>query len=370
MPKHPRGDRPPAMMDVAAAAGVSHQTVSRVLNGSGKVADSTRERVLQAISDLGYRRNSVARALVTRRSGIIGVLTTTSAHYGPSTILLSIELAAREAGYLTVVAPLEDFAPESVNAVLDHFLGLAVEGIVIMAPVEEVAVDLSGLIVPVPVVAVTAASLGAATDVLPVSVDQVGGARQAVEHLIGLGHTDIAHVRGPENWFEAQMRESGWRAVMEAHGLPVREPRGGGWEASTGYEAGRELMAEGVPTAVFAANDNLALGVVNALCEAGLTVPGDVSVVGFDDAPATEYFRPRLTTVRQDFRRLGDKVVETLVDVIEGEARRGPVLLPAQLVLRASTARPGQSREGTAVTGGSGPGATSPAVRGGHVARG
>lgn len=340
MPAQSRGPRPPAMMDVAAAAGVSHQTVSRVLNGTGKVADATRERVLKAIADLGYRRNSVARALVTRRSGIIGIITTTSVRFGPSSILLSVELAAREAGYFTTVAPLEDFTPESINAVLDHFLGLAVEGIVIVAPIEEVAEDFAAISVPVPVVAVTSEALGEAMGVLPVSVDQDGGARQAVEHLVSLGHRDIVHVPGPPNWFEAQMRRNAWRTVLEEHGLPARVVGPGGWEASAGYRAGQAMLDGGVPTAVFAANDDLALGLIHALSEAGLTVPGDVSVAGFDDSPAAEFFRPPLTTVRQDFRALGGKVMETLVHAIDGEIAERPVLLPARLVVRASTARP------------------------------
>lgn len=333
-----RAGRPPSMMDVAAAAGVSHQTVSRVLNGSDKVTAQTRQRVQQAIDELGYRRNSVARALVTRRSGIIGIITTTSVHHGPSSILLAIQLAAREAGYFTGVAPLEVSTPETLRRAVDHFLGQAVEGIVIVAPLVEMAENVDLLDVPVPVVAVRSPMVAQAAGVLSVSVDQEGGARQAVHHLIELGHTDIAHVPGPPDWSEAQARESEWRRVMSEAGLPVREPVARGWNSQTGYDMGLQFVREGVPTAVFAANDELAFGLVRAFHETGLSVPGDVSIVGFDDIPTAKFFIPSLTTVRQDFHELGHQVVTTLIDAIRGDQPLNPISLPTQLIVRESTA--------------------------------
>lgn len=325
------------MMDVAQLAGVSHQTVSRVLNDSGKVTEATREKVLAAIAQLGYRRNSVARALVTRKSGIIGILTGTSSHWGPSTRLLAVELAARDAGYLTLVAPLPDFSRESLDGALDHFLGLAVEGIVIMAPVAGTGEDLQAFTAPVPIVVMASANLAEKDGMYQVTVDQEMGGRMAVEHLISLGHTDIAHVHGPRDWFEARQRETGWRAVLEEHGLAIREPVGGGWGASTGYEAGRALMDQGVPQAVFAANDELALGLMDAFSEQGLSVPKDVSVVGFDDAPAAAFFRPSLTTIRQDFAELGEDAMRVLVRAIDGETGIASMLVRPTLVVRGST---------------------------------
>ncbi len=335
-----RSGRPPSMIDVATAAGVSHQTVSRVLNGSMRVAPETRERVMKAIGDLGYRRNSMARALVTSRSGILGILTTTSVAYGPTSMLVSVEIAARKAGFFTVVAPIEDFSPSSLRQAVDRFLGLSVEGIVIFAPIEDVTEDLDVIDVAVPMVAVTPQEVPSAPDLLRVSVDQRGGARSAVTHLIGLGHTDIAHVPGPADWLEAQDREAGWREVMAEHGLPVREPLARGWDASTGYEVGLALARSGGPTAVFAANDELALGLIHALREAGRSVPADVSVVGFDDEPAARFFLPRLTTVRQDFDELGRRVIGVLTEAIAGGRPIEATSLDATLVVRASTAPP------------------------------
>lgn len=329
------------MIDVAAAAGVSHQTVSRVINGKGFVAQDTRERVLKAIDQLGYRPNSMARALVTRRSGIIGVVTSTSVHYGPSSALLSVELAARERGYFTGVAPIQEYTGTAFRTALDHFLGLNAEGIVIIAPFEDAARDFAEIDVPVPVVAITSARLGDVSGVISVSVDQAAGARQAVRHLIDLGHRDIAHVRGPRNWFEAQSREAAWRLELSRAGLPVREPLGGEWSASAGYEAGLALAdSDAVPTAVFAANDELALGVIRAFRERGVGVPGDVSVVGFDDSPSTAYFIPALTSVRQDFDALGHEVMRVMAEAIAGGTPERSVALPASLVVRESTAAP------------------------------
>lgn len=340
MPPQQQRKRPPAMMDVAALAGVSHQTVSRVLNGSGKVAEPTRERVVKAIAELGYRRNSVARALVTRKSGIIGVLTTTSVRFGPSSSLVAVELAAREAGFFTAVAPVTAFTHQEVEDVFDHFLGLAVEGIVVVAPVVELIDELATTALPVPVVAVTSGDVAGTAGVIPVSVDQAGGARQAVEYLVGMGHRDIAHVPGPSDWFDAQARMASWRAVLEEHDLPVRDPGVGGWDASTGHAIGRRMVEEGLPTAVFTANDELALGLVHAFHEAGVDVPRDVSVIGFDDAPTSEFFLPPLTTVRQDFHALGVKAVDTMVRAIAGTGSLHRTQLPAELIVRASVAAP------------------------------
>lgn len=332
--------RPPSMMDVAAAAGVSHQTVSRVLNASAKVAPDTRQRVLDAIERLGYRRNSVARALVTRRSGTLGLITTTSTHYGPTSMLVSIELAASRAGYFLAVAPIDSCTPDTLGDAIDHMLGLAVEGIVILAPIEDIAEDLGTIRVSVPVVAVTSASTAESLGVVPVAVDQYEGARLAVEHLVSHGHTAITHLAGPSDWFEAQGREKAYCDVMARHGLTPCVYSTRGWEASVGFEVGAAIANGTLPTAIFAANDPLALGLINAFTSAGITVPGDVSVVGFDDEPGARYFMPPLTTVRQDFRGLGEAVVTVMMHALEGRAPDAPTLLTPELVVRASTAAP------------------------------
>ncbi|WP_231367265.1 LacI family DNA-binding transcriptional regulator [Schaalia sp. ZJ405] len=332
--------RPPAMMDVAALAGVSHQTVSRVVNGTGKVAPQTRERVLAAIGELGYRRNSVARALVTRKSGILGIITTTSVHYGPASTLVAIEVAAREAGYFTGVTALEDFSRESLTEAIDYFLGLAVEAIVVIAPMTDIAEIVESIGAPVPIIAVSAANAVSIDSVRFVRGDQLEGARMAVRHLIELGHTDIAHVAGPEGWFESQIRREGWLIELRAAGLPIREAPYGAWEACAGFEAGKRLIAEGLPTAVFAANDLIALGLMRAFWQAGVSVPDEVSIVGFDDEPASRYFQPSLTTVRQDFTDLAQNALLAIRDAINGIGDAEPIVRPTELIIRDSTAAP------------------------------
>ena len=225
-----RNGRPPSMADVAELVGVSHQTVSRVVNGKGRVSPRTRERVQAAIEQLGYRPNSVARALVTARSGIIGVVTTTSAHFGPSSMLVALEVAAREAGLFTSVVALDRFGADDVASAFDHFSSLAAEAIVVIAPVDSLAEAVASQGASVPVVAVSGGrTFGRGVSV--VHADQRGGAHELAEHLMSLGHRDIACVAGPQEWFEARERVAGWREAMDEAGLSKREPLVGSWEA-------------------------------------------------------------------------------------------------------------------------------------------
>lgn len=329
------------MSDVAALAGVSHQTVSRVLNGTGRVAPATRERIHEAISTLGYRRNSVARALASKRSGIIGIITTTEVHFGPASSLVNVEIAAREAGYFTGLTVVADYGPTALTEAIDHFLGLAVEAIIVIAPIEGLAKALDLIEVPVPLVAIAAVNEVDEMRVLTVQIDQRGGAALATRHLIGLGHEDIVHIAGPAEWYEARARIAGWREALEEAGLPVREPLGFGWDSATGYTVMKGLIdSDELPSAVFASNDALALGAYKALAEAGLSIPGEVSVVGFDNLPSSEFFTPALTTVGQDFAALGRRAIEGVrAAIAEGGAARME-MVPTSLVIRDSTAAP------------------------------
>ena len=241
--------RPPAMSDVARLAGVSHQTVSRVLNDHPSVRPETRDRVLDAIATLGYRRNSAARALVTMRSGTIGVVTTGSALYGPTSTLIAVEEAAREQGYFVSVATIRRYDADTMHRVLEHFMDQGVEGIVVIAPQTDVAAAVDSFRAPVPVIMIAARDLpadGEATDVvrpapgalgapgaiLSIAVDQRLGARVATEHLLGLGHRTVLHLSGPLDWFDARERETGWRAALEERGGLV--PLGGGGRRAGG----------------------------------------------------------------------------------------------------------------------------------------
>lgn len=323
------------MHDVARAAGVSHQTVSRVINGHQSVRQETREKVQSAIDSLGYRRNSAARALKTRRSGTIGVLTTASSLYGPVSTLIAVEDALRAKGLFVGVAGLRP--NERPDAAIEHFMGQAVEGIVVIAPQVEVATSMIDIGAKVPVVMVSASSSAPARGFHTTSVDQVAGAQLATRHLVELGHRRILHVAGPQDWFDASARLRGYRAEIRKAGLKAPPVLAGDWTSERGYQIGVQLAAAELPDAIFVANDLMALGLVRALSEAGIDVPGDVSVVGFDDIDGAAFYRPPLTTVRQDFDALGRQCVQILLGLLGGAAVAPPPIVP-EFVMRASTA--------------------------------
>ena len=324
------------MSDVAAVAGVSHQTVSRVLNRHPSVRPETQQRVLDAIAELGYRRNTAARALVTRRSGTIGVVTSGLALFGPTSTFIAVERAARDAGLFVSVATVAEWEPQGMHQVLEHFMSQAVEGVVVIAALDEAVVAVQAFDAPVPVVMVGPKDLPGGR-LQSVAVDQYAGARLATRHLLDLGHRQVTHLAGPDE-IDARERIRGWRDELEAAGIEPGEPINGDWSASTGYEVGRE-MARNPPTAVFAANDQLALGLLRAFAEVGVRVPADVSVVGFDDVDGSAHFSPPLTTIRQEFGPLGRRCVELLLAAIAGEDTE-PALVEPHLVVRASSGPP------------------------------
>ncbi|PJJ55721.1 LacI family DNA-binding transcriptional regulator [Compostimonas suwonensis] len=334
-PTEPAKGRAPSIRDVARLAEVSHQTVSRVLNDHTSIRDTTRQRVLEAMEQLQYRPNLAARRLVTSRSRTIGVLRASSQQYGPASSIAAIEEAAREAGYFVNTANLDLDDPESMRSALNHLMSQAVEGLVVIAPQVRIATTLAEMSISIPFVTMQSAGAGHA-----LSVDQVAGARMATRHLVGLGHRDILHLAGPTDWVEAQARVLGFEQELAASGLPVAAPVVGDWTAAAGYEAGRRMLAAGGFTAVFSSNDQMALGVLHAVRDAGLDVPREVSVVGFDDIPEAAHFWPPLTTVRQDFAELGRRCIARLLGEIEGTPPDDPGDVVPELVVRASTAPP------------------------------
>ncbi|MFC7486127.1 LacI family DNA-binding transcriptional regulator [Knoellia sp. CPCC 206453] len=326
----------PVMADVARLAGVSHQTVSRVINGSPKLRPETRDKVLAAIERLGYRPNTAARALVRGRTGIIGIIGTAAVEFGPTSIHRTVEQAAREAGFFASSVNLAEMTRESLDGAIEHLMTVGVEGIVMIAghdaALEIVRAQRSGI----PFVVVEGdLSKGALT----VGVDQVAGARMATQHLLDLGHREIAHVSGPLDWTEARARLEGWRGALLDAGVRPAEPIVGDWSSQSGYAAGLAVCEMPDVTAVFAANDQMAIGILRALHECGRAVPGDISVVGFDDVPEAEYLIPPLTTVRQDFPAVGRRAIEVIQEAMQdGELTPSPLLHPV-LVVRDSTAR-------------------------------
>ncbi|MFI8891728.1 LacI family DNA-binding transcriptional regulator [Streptomyces paradoxus] len=330
----------PVMADVARMAGVSKQTVSRVLNDHPAVRRETREAVLEAMRTLGYRPSRSARSLASGRTRMLGVISFDAARYGPASILTAINTAAQEAGYLVSSIALDTADHDTVVEAVNRLSAEGADGVIAIAPqlwVGRALAETTDLGTPLVVLE------NALDEETPlVTGDSRTGARKATEHLLGLGHSTVWHIAGPTGWTSADHRRASWRATLQAAGAAVPAALVGDWSADSGYELGRSLARRPDVTAVFASNDQMALGLLHALHEAGRSVPGDVSVVGYDDVPEAAHFLPPLTTVRTDFAEIGTRSLRLLLDRIDGpgERPRGDTLVPVDLVVRASSGPP------------------------------
>lgn len=325
------------MYDVAAHAQVSHQTVSRVLNNHGSVRPSTRAKVMDAIASLGYRPSATARSLAVRRTRTIGVVSFELPLFGPMTMLQSAERAARAQGYSVMSVSFEAAERESVHAALDELMRRDVEGLVVVAPRDGEAEALGQIDRDVPVVALLR-SLG--PEIAMVGGDNGAGSAMVADHLLDLGHRRLAHVAGPPDFAEAADRVVGWQAALQRFGVDASAVFPGDWSAESGYRAGRAIAEEATATAVFVANDQMALGLYTAFAEAGIRIPEDISVVGYDNQAESAWYFPALTTVEQEFHHAATVGLQHLMDIINGGARPAPVLIPPRLVVRKSTAPP------------------------------
>ena len=327
------------MTDVAKLAGVSHQTVSRVLNDNPNVRDETRLRVRAAIAELGYRPNRAARTLVTGRSQLIGVVAQSSTLYGPASMLSAFEQAAAAAGFGVSVGSVRSLDQVSVTDAVHRHLDQRVAGLVIIAPVLSASAALDQLPDNIPLVAIDGDPERSSA---LVTVDQETGGYRATRALLDAGHETVWHVSGPPDWFDSRGRVAGWRRALEEAGVEVPPLVQADWSAASGYRAGQMLARMPEVTAVFAANDHLALGLLWALHQRGRRVPADVSVIGFDDVPEAAYFIPPLTTVRPDFDAVALASLELLLRQItsgsHGNERR---TIEPTLVRRDSVGPPG-----------------------------
>ncbi|MHB9755148.1 LacI family DNA-binding transcriptional regulator [Streptomyces sp. BYX5S] len=330
------------MADVARVAGVSSQTVSRVSNGFPGVNEETRERVRAAMKELGYRPNSAARALKRGDFRTIGVITFTLSTTGNMRTLEAIATSAAQEGYAVTLLPVAVPTQDEVRGAFSRLGELAVDAVIVIMEVH--LLDSARLSLP-PHVKVVVADSDAGDRYAVVDTDQAGGTRDAVRHLLDLGHRTVWHLAGPSESFAAQRRTGAWRTALEDAGRAVPPLVRGDWSAESGYRAGLRLAEQADCTAVFAANDQMALGLLRALEERGRKVPDDVSVIGFDDIPDSGSYQPPLTTVHQDFAEVGRRCVESaLRQVRESEAERGTTLVPTRLVVRESTGPAGARR--------------------------
>jgi DNA-binding LacI/PurR family transcriptional regulator len=326
------------MADVAREAGVSGQTVSRVANGRTNVDDATRERVLAAMRRVGYRPNSAARALRNGQFRSIGVIISAVPAFGNSRTLDAIAVAAVAEGFSIVLMQVTLPTQGEVTGAFSRLNEQAVDGVVIL--IEQHQLDESEIELPygLPVVVIDSS---AHYDYPVVDTDQAQGAESATRHLLDLGHRTVWHIAGPPQSYAAGRRQKSWRATLERAGREVPPVLTGDWSPRSGYEHGLALADDPAVTAVFAANDQMALGLLRALHEKGRAVPGEVSVVGFDDMQEAAHFWPPLTTVRQSFEEVGRQAVAALLAEIATNVRAAaPVSVPTELVVRASTAPP------------------------------
>ncbi len=336
------------MADVARRAEVSLMTVSRVVNGTGSVRPETRQRVERAMALLDYRPNVAARALVTGRSGVLGVIGFNTTLFGPASTLFSFQEAARDAGYFVTVDSVRSLDPDVVRSVVQRLRAQGVEGVLVMAPHEAALATLVALPRDLPAVAVHTSE---AAPIASVTIDQQGGASLATRHLLDEGHETVVHLAGPDDWVEGVGRRRGWQQVLDESGRDVPEVLVGDWSPASGHALGATLLARSEVTAVFVANDAMALGLYRAVSEHGLRIPEDLSVVGFDDIPESAFFAPPLTTVRQAFDEVGRRSVASLLDQIAGGDGPDATVVPATLVTRASTCGNGSAGEPTRPTG-------------------
>lgn len=322
--------------DVARSAEVSHQSVSRYMRGLD-MRQSTKEKIEKALETLSYRPNLAARALISGRSHRIGALTHEVDQVGPSQIIQGATSAAREAGYLLDVVTLDMGDVEELNGSLELLTQHDLAGILAFASTDSTKAVFEQTDFGVPVVIAAEAELTGPAD----SHAHEPGMSELVDHLVGLGHTEFVHVAGPAAWSAARNRLRAFEAALAGHGLVPAGILHGDWSARSGADAVRSIRRTAMPTAIVAANDQMALGAMHALGEAGIRVPKDVSVTGVDDTPESAFFMPALTTIRLDFRAQGRAAFAALLDRIDGDAAAVPQdRTEPTLVVRDSTAAP------------------------------
>lgn len=363
--------RAPSIADVARLAGVSTQTVSRVSTGAQNVSPGTRSIVLEAMERVGYTPNVAARALRRGSSRTFGVIAHQFSRTGESRTVEAVVEAARRRGYTISLVDVEQASNTDVEEAVARLQEQLIDGLIVIRHETETPDDLR-IPTSMPVVVSDARFVGHHD---AVGAEQFVGTTDAIDHLLDLGHATVHHIAGPPNSSPASIRLEAWRTALARRGREVPEPLAGDWTAASGYCAGVRLAATPGVTAVFAGNDEMAVGAMLALHQAGLRVPQDVSVIGFDNIPLAEFLNPPLTTVAQDFGQVGVELVDLLLEQITTRARDGaaPVrgtvsaedtwaraekasrltretrptarrVVPATLVVRASTAPPPTAR--------------------------
>lgn len=330
----------PTIRDVARQAGVSHQTVSRVINGSEEVLPETRALVEATIEQMGYRPSAIARSMARGQTHTLACISPNLTDYTLASVIEGAETEARQHDYFLLSSSATD--PKSFSRLVDELVGhRRVDGLIVINPYVDKRFE--HLPENFPVVFVGAQSHE--QNISSVCLDDEKVAYEATHHLISLGHTDIALITGPMEEDCSQDRSEGYRRALKEAGLPFDRTKviEGDWSATSGQSALLSFIEQGrVPTAVFAQNDRMAMGVLRAARDANIKVPSQLAVIGVDDMPLSSYFDPPLTTMRQDMPRIGQEATRMLLDIIQKKnTDLREVKLPAQLVVRQSTSGKG-----------------------------
>jgi DNA-binding LacI/PurR family transcriptional regulator len=326
--------RPPTLYDVARVVGVSHQTVSRVVKGHPNVRKDVRERIEAAIAELNYKPNLVARSLATSKSHRIGALVYELLASGPSKIMEGASIRAREAGYLLDIVSLDPENDGGISEAIDLMAQSNLAGLLAFTPTDRVVHALKQASFSVPVSLESETSMWNDDGELTMGES---GVELMVDHLVSLGHTRFFHISGPPGWLAARGRSNAYESALAAHGLTSVGTMPGDWSAAAGFAAAMALPLDAGITALVAANDQTALGAISALESRGVSIPRDMSVVGFDDIPESQFFRPPLTTVRFAFAEQGRIAIDRLLARIDGRAPEVTETGPPALVVRSSS---------------------------------
>ncbi|MFQ5854128.1 MAG: LacI family DNA-binding transcriptional regulator [Anaerolineae bacterium] len=329
-----------SIKDIAKAAGVSFSTVSRALNNSPRVKPETRERIQRIAEEMGYTPSAVARSLVTHRTNTIGVVVTTITDLFFAEVIQAIEETALNYNYSVILAN-SGAEPQRELAAVRTLRERRVDGIILVAACagKELLPKPEDMGIPV----VTINNVHEEHIGYSIETDNVGGGREATRHLLNLGHRRIAYIAGPAAEWDSVERQSGYEQTLQAYGVPVDpalivqndgRPRGG-------MEAMHQLLGlPSPPTGVFCYNDASAVGALRAAHIAGVRIPQDLSVVGFDDIELAPYLEPPLTTVAQSKREMGERAVQMVLDLLEGDKPVEDCILPSRLIVRGSTMPP------------------------------
>lgn len=331
--------KPVTLYDVANHAGVSYQTVSRVVNQAAHVSAKTREKVQAAMRELNYIPNHAAQQLAGKQSPLIGVATINLALHAPSQIVAAVKSRADQSGASVVIAMVERGGVEACRTAVHNLLARRVTGIIINVPLEEEdALAVASAAGNVPVLFLDVSEQAPVNSIV-FSYEE--GARLGVEHLVEYGHQRIALLAGPASSVSARLRLASWHKHLERHHLKPVTVLEGDWSAMSGFQQTQQMLHdEIIPTAILVANDQMALGVMRAISEFGLRVASDISVIGYDDTEDSSCYIPPLTTIRQDFAQLGRGSVDRLLQMSESRSEAVSQLLPVTLVQRKTVSRP------------------------------